>query len=33
MAEVHIIGQIESARDFPDARLSCHWQLQIGMSQ
>uniref|UniRef100_A0A914DKI1 B9 domain-containing protein 2 n=1 Tax=Acrobeloides nanus TaxID=290746 RepID=A0A914DKI1_9BILA len=30
MAEVHIIGQIESAQDFPDNRLCCRWSLQIG---
>jgi len=30
MAEVHIIGQIESAFDFPDSRLCCRWNLQLG---
>jgi len=29
-AEVHIIGQIESAEGFPDNRLSCRWILHIG---
>uniref|UniRef100_A0A0M3ID27 B9 domain-containing protein 2 n=1 Tax=Ascaris lumbricoides TaxID=6252 RepID=A0A0M3ID27_ASCLU len=30
MAEVHVIGQIESATAFPDCRLFCKWNLQIG---
>lgn len=29
MAEVHIFGQLESADDFPDNRLSCRWTLRL----
>jgi hypothetical protein len=31
-AEVHIIGQIESAYGFPDNRLACRWSLHLGLS-
>ncbi|XP_044269579.1 B9 domain-containing protein 2-like isoform X2 [Tribolium madens] len=30
MAEVHIIGQIIEAKDFPKQNLFCKWYLQIG---
>ncbi|RZC38780.1 B9 domain-containing protein 2 [Asbolus verrucosus] len=30
MAEVHIIGQIIQAKDFPKQNLFCKWSLQIG---
>uniref|UniRef100_A0A914UJ60 B9 domain-containing protein 2 n=1 Tax=Plectus sambesii TaxID=2011161 RepID=A0A914UJ60_9BILA len=30
MAEVHIIGQIEAGYQFPDSRLFCRWEIQIG---
>lgn len=30
MAEVHIIGQIKSAKDFPKQNLFCKWALQNG---
>lgn len=30
MAEVHIIGQIIQAKDFPKQNLFCKWYLQIG---
>lgn len=30
MAEVFIFGQIESADEFPDNRLSCRWTLRTG---
>ena len=30
MAELHIIGQIESGKNFPDNSLCCRWALQIG---
>uniref|UniRef100_A0A7E4UYF3 B9 domain-containing protein 2 n=1 Tax=Panagrellus redivivus TaxID=6233 RepID=A0A7E4UYF3_PANRE len=30
MAEVHVIGEIYSAHDFPDNQLCCRWQLQTG---
>jgi B9 domain-containing protein 2 len=29
MAEVHVIGQIESAHSFPDNRLFCRWMLHL----
>ncbi|KAJ8968379.1 hypothetical protein NQ314_002329 [Rhamnusium bicolor] len=30
MAEVHIIGQINQAKDFPKQHLFCKWHLHIG---
>lgn len=30
MAEIHIIGQIKSAKDFPRQGLFCKWNLQYG---
>lgn len=30
MAEIHIIGQIKSAKDFPKQGLFCKWNLQYG---
>lgn len=30
MAEVHIIGEIESASGFPEQRLFCRWELVLG---
>ncbi|KHN78462.1 B9 domain-containing protein 2 [Toxocara canis] len=30
MAEVHVIGEIESGSDFPDCRLFCKWNMQMG---
>lgn len=30
MAEVHIIGQIVSASDFPQKSISCRWKLNFG---
>ncbi|KAL3982379.1 Ciliary basal body-associated B9 family protein [Acanthocheilonema viteae] len=30
MAEVHIIGEIESASGFPEQRLFCRWELRFG---
>ena len=30
MAEVHIMGQIESASNFPDHKLFCCWELHYG---
>jgi hypothetical protein len=31
MAELHIIGQILSASDFPDNSLYCKWSVTAGM--